>query len=251
MSKVVMVASPGDSTNIIYNALTPEIVIMESPQSRLRMARRRASRMGWTRVLGQILFRSTIVPWLHWASRKRIEEILNLAKLDRSPIPSARVIQVPSVNDASTLKLLSETKPDVVIVNGTRIISRQVLETIKAPFINTHAGITPLYRGVHGGYWALANRDRDHCGVTVHIVDPGIDTGDIISQMLIDPNTDDSFVTYPYLQLAVGVHGLRKAVTDAVSSKLSPISAPSGDSRIWSHPTLCQYIKNRVVYGVK
>ena len=40
-----------------------------------------------------------------------------------------------------------------------------------------HAGITPQYRGVHGGYWAVVNNDPEHCGVTIHFVDKGIDTG--------------------------------------------------------------------------
>jgi folate-dependent phosphoribosylglycinamide formyltransferase PurN len=251
MPKLVMLASPGDSTNIIYNALSPEIVILESPQSRFRIARRRASRLGWMNALGQILFRTIMVPWLHLTSSKRINEVLNHASLSRSPIPSAKLIQVSSVNQLSTLRLLNEIKPDVVIVNGTRIISRQILESVDAPFINTHAGITPLYRGVHGGYWALVNGDLDHCGVTVHIVDPGIDTGEILFQYPIHPSRQDSFVTYPYLQLAAAIEGLRQAVIDAPSGKLTTKPAPSGESRVWVHPTLYQYLKSRIVYGVK
>ena len=47
-----------------------------------------------------------------------------------------------------------------MVVNGTRILSRRMLESIDAVFLNMHVGITPKYRGVHGGYWALANGDR-------------------------------------------------------------------------------------------
>ena len=66
------------------------------------------------------------------------------------------------------------------------------------------AGITPLYRGVHGAYWALAEGRRDLCGVTVHRVDAGIDTGEVLAQVLIDPTPQDNFVTYPWLQVAEG-----------------------------------------------
>jgi methionyl-tRNA formyltransferase len=45
-----------------------------------------------------------------------------------------------------------------------------------------HAGITPRYRGTHGGYWVLLNNDPGHCGVTIHLVDPGIDTGSIVAR---------------------------------------------------------------------
>ena len=61
------------------------------------------------------------------------------------------------------------------MVNGTRIISSRVLDSIGCPIINTHAGITPRYRGVHGGYWALAEGHPEEVGTTVHLVDKGIE----------------------------------------------------------------------------
>ncbi|MFT4646131.1 MAG: folate-dependent phosphoribosylglycinamide formyltransferase PurN, partial [Planctomycetota bacterium] len=42
---------------------------------------------------------------------------------------------------------------DVIIVNGTRIISSKVLESMPALFINIHTGVTLQYGGVHGAYW--------------------------------------------------------------------------------------------------
>src|SRR5438093_9923670 len=53
-----------------------------------------------------------------------------------------------------------------VVVNGTRIISEAVLTASDAVFINMHAGITPKYRGVHGGYWALYNGDGEAASST-------------------------------------------------------------------------------------
>ncbi len=70
----------------------------------------------------------------------------------------------------------------MVLVVGTRIISRKVLVAVAAPFINYHDGITPKYRGIHGGYWASAQSDLANFGVTVHLVDPGIDTGEVLYQ---------------------------------------------------------------------
>jgi folate-dependent phosphoribosylglycinamide formyltransferase PurN len=72
---------------------------------------------------------------------------------------------------------LKAINPDLVIVNGTRIISKKVLSSINSKFVNIHVGITPKYRGVHGTYWALVNNDVENSGVTVHFVDEGIDTG--------------------------------------------------------------------------
>ena len=48
-----------------------------------------------------------------------------------------------------TIDELWRHSPRVVIVNGTRIIQERVLQSVDAIFLNTHAGITPMYRGVH------------------------------------------------------------------------------------------------------
>jgi folate-dependent phosphoribosylglycinamide formyltransferase PurN len=78
------------------------------------------------------------------------------------------------------------------------------LQSTSAKFINTYTGITPLYRDVHGGYWALFQNDKENCDVTVLLVDEGIDTGNIIYQFLIQPTKHDNFSTYPLLQLSEG-----------------------------------------------
>ena len=120
-----------------------------------------------------------------------------------------------------------------------------MLSSTHAPFINTHAGITPKYRGTHGGYWALYNSDPGRCGVTVHLVDAGIDTGDIVDQAPIKPIREDSFVTYPYLQLAAALPLLVKAVQGALAGAL-PSRLATGESAVWYHPGLLQYLAGRL-----
>jgi folate-dependent phosphoribosylglycinamide formyltransferase PurN len=145
---------------------------------------------------------------------------------------------------------LRDLAPQVVVVAGTRIISQSVLEAITATFINLHAGMTPRYRGVHGGYWALACGDREHCGVTVHVVDPGVDTGDVIAQARIEPTERDTFATYPLLQLVAGLPLLTGAVRAALEGTLQQRPA-SGPSRQWYHPTLWGYLVTWLRRGVR
>ncbi len=61
-------------------------------------------------------------------------------------------------------------------------LERATLAAIDAPFINYHAGINPKYRGQHPGYWALASDDAENAGVTIHLVDEGVDTGSVLYQ---------------------------------------------------------------------
>jgi len=105
------------------------------------------------------------------------------------------------------------------------------------------------------------NNDAAHCGVTVHLVDEGIDTGNIIFQQNIDvtkqdnfytyPTKQDNFYTYPLLQLAEGVKLLNKAIAAFYNQNLQSIKESEGESKIWYHPTAWQYLYNRLIKGVK
>ena len=106
---------------------------------------------------------------------------------------------------------------------------------VNIPFVNYHAGITPKYRGVHGGYWAKAEDDLRNFGVTAHLIDAGIDTGAVLYQARIAPTARDNFSTYPYLQMAAALPLLEQAARDAMAGTLKPqpVDLPS---RAWSHP---------------
>ena len=164
--RVVLLAGPGESTDVVANFLAsrvPElVVIMEDPPSRRRMAVRRAHKLGWPAVIGQLLFIAVATPILRHKGTGRVDEILRAASVDATPRePDHRV---RSINDADVIGLLTSLRPAVVVVNGTRIIAKPVLESAGCPVINLHAGITPRYRGVHGGYWALAERHPEWIG---------------------------------------------------------------------------------------
>lgn len=254
-SSIVILGGPGASTRMVYHSLAKhfsvEKVIVEEKVPRKQFLKRRVKSLGYVKVFGQILFQMGMVLFLSKRSEKRLSEIMEQNFLSDDPIESSRVINVASVNSLETIQVLQELKPRVVVVNGTRIISKTVLECIQAKFINMHAGITPLYRGVHGAYWALVKGDRSNCGVTVHLVDSGIDTGNILHQAVIEPIPEDNFVTYPLLQLAAGIPLLVSAVGEALNGKADLLPNPAGESRLWSHPTLAGYIWNRVRYGIK
>lgn len=254
-SRVVLLASDGPSTRIVYHALHERypdlVVILEEPVSRARLLQRRLRTLGALATFGQALFVATVAPALRRAGRARIEEIKRLHGLDDAPIERT-VRRVPSANSEEARAVLRELAPRVVVVNGTRIIGRDTLGCTPAIFLNTHAGITPLYRGVHGGYWALAEGRAELVGSTVHLVDPGIDTGAIVEQATFQVTERDSFATYPYLHVAAGLAPLQRAVEAALQGGLSPRAEERGlASRLRHHPTLWGYLGRRLLRGVR
>jgi methionyl-tRNA formyltransferase len=171
--------------------------------------------------------------------------------MDDSPIENQNVLYVESVNHKDTISELVKINPSIIIINGTRIISKKVLNSVKSKFVNMHAGITPQYRGVHGGYWALVDRNPELCGVTIHLVDPGIDTGDILEQKSIRSMPGDNYSTYPLIQLGTGIPLLIKNVTHLLEGRINLKSGDESNSKLWSHPTLWQYLWYRIFRGVK
>jgi methionyl-tRNA formyltransferase len=240
---------------MVFHALQSEFevctAVIEDPVPRTEFLKRRVKRLGWNRVAGQILFTQFVTPILSKSAASQATSIKKAYDLNDSPISESKVIRVPSVNSDQCIEALQTAVPDVVAVAGTRIIAGRVLASIKAKFINIHAGITPLYRGVHGGYWSLVHNDRNHCGVTVHLVDQGIDTGRIIHQALIQPSSTDNFITYPLLQIGEGIKLLKQAIREIQAGTFALKPAPDGLSQLWSHPTVSEYFGNRIRKGVK
>ena len=193
-------------------------------------------------VVGQVLFVALLQPVLRRLGARRRAAIFRCASLDTAHrAPSHRV---PSVNDDETVALLSSLNPAAVVVHGTRIIAPRVLKSAACPVINMHAGITLRYRGVHGGYWALAEQHPEWVGTTVHLVDPGIDTGGILAQTTFGVSAEDTIATYPDLHL---VHGLPllgaqmdKVMAGTALEPLPTSIAPG--SGFYYHPTIWGYL---------
>ncbi len=248
-TRVVLLAGPGYSTDIVASFLASRVpdlvVVVEDLPSRLQMARRRARRVGWLGVAGQVLFVTGLQPILRRRGARRRAAILGATTVDATHRPPRH--RVSSVNDEKTIALLHSLRPAVVVVHGTRIIAATVLDSLGCPAINMHAGITPRYRGVHGGYWALAEQHPEWVGTTVHLVDPGIDTGQILDQVTFEVTGEDTIATYPDLHLVHGLPLLGAQVDKVIAGK-RPEPKTTGiapGSGLYYHPTLWGYLWRR------
>jgi hypothetical protein len=243
-TEVVFLTSGNDLGRIAARRLAvafPGVkIIVEHPVARASIIRGRIKRFGILHVGGQLAFIG-FSRLLAFASRRRIAAIVRENDLDPHWPENCGRIEVPSVNSPECLAQLAQLEPRVILMLGTRIIDRATLAAIKVPLINYHAGITPKYRGIHGGYWAKAEGDLANFGVTVHLVDPGIDTGAVLYQARLTPGPHDDYATFPYLQLAAVLPLMEQAARDALNGKLEPqtVDLPS---RLWSHPTIWGYV---------
>lgn len=252
-----MISGPGEYPIMVYNYLIQhnlhiERLIIETPVNTKNFLIRRIKKIGAFNVLGQVLHRMLIVPFLKIESKKRLQKIKEMGQLNSKMANPDVISKVPSANSDQCLDLLRQLNPSVVVVVNTRILSTRTLSSIPAKFINIHAGITPKYRGWHGGYWALVHNDKTNCGTTIHLVDKGIDTGGILYQKNIDPTDQDNYYTYPFLQLIAGLPILKRAIKDVLNQNIQlKVPDKNNDSNLYYHPTIWQYLINRISKKVK
>jgi folate-dependent phosphoribosylglycinamide formyltransferase PurN len=103
--------------------------------------------------------------------------------------------EVENLNDDASIALLRSLNADYFFVVGTRILCQEAILTAPYGCLNWHPGILPYYRGVYCELFALYNKDYANIGYTIHFVDSGVDSGDIVWQRRITMEADDDFHT--------------------------------------------------------
>ncbi|WP_052952129.1 methionyl-tRNA formyltransferase [Paraclostridium benzoelyticum] len=95
-----------------------------------------------------------------------------------------------NINDQNFLNKIKSLNLDLIVcVNFDQILKKDIINLPTIGCINTHASLLPKYRGRAPLNWAMINGE-EYSGVTVHFIDEGIDTGDIILQEKIKIDED-------------------------------------------------------------
>lgn len=94
------------------------------------------------------------------------------------------VYEVGSLNSELAASVLRERNADLGVVVGTRILKPRTFGVPRLGSINLHKGRVPEYRGMPPGFWELSD-GADTAGVTVHFIDKGLDTGDVVAESTI------------------------------------------------------------------
>lgn len=94
--------------------------------------------------------------------------------------------------DQSLATELRRLKPELIISAGfMKILGQEVLASYIGRIINTHPALLPLFPGAHAVRDAL-QAGVSETGATVHFVDAGIDTGQVITQQQVMVEPDDT-----------------------------------------------------------
>jgi len=88
----------------------------------------------------------------------------------------------------------------IISYNYKFIISKEVIEKMRNRIINLHISYLPFNKGAHPNVWSFL--DNTPKGVTIHFIDEGIDSGDIIYQKeVIFENENEETLSTTYNKL--------------------------------------------------
>jgi methionyl-tRNA formyltransferase len=110
--------------------------------------------------------------------------------------PNVPTMDTADVNENRVVQFVKDSAPDLICINGTNLLRQPILEII--PFLrlgalNMHTGLSPYSRGGNCSLFMLLERHPEMVGVTIHHIDPGIDSGDIILSSRPELEESDNF----------------------------------------------------------
>jgi len=87
-----------------------------------------------------------------------------------------------TINSRKSLSRISKLNPDILIsIQGNQIFKENLINLAPLGCINLHTALLPKYRGLMPTFWVIKNKEK-RTGVSVFMVDEGIDSGPIIIQ---------------------------------------------------------------------
>lgn len=126
-------------------------------------------------------------------------------------VPGIARGRLDPATEEKLVAILREERVELVILAGfMRIIGPALLAAYPRRIINVHPSLLPNHRGAQAAAQALAAGDR-MTGCTVHYVDQGVDTGEIIAQQEVEVRPDDTVETLQ-ARIQVAEHALLPSV---------------------------------------
>ena len=132
------------------------------------------------------------------------------------------VYQPESVKDEALLPLLTETKPDaIVVVAYGKILPSYILRFPRYGCVNLHVSLLPKYRGAAPMQRAVMNGETE-TGVTAMLMDEGLDTGDILFAETFPIGEEDTFETVHDTSARIGGPLLCKTLAALAAGTVTP-----------------------------
>ena len=126
-----------------------------------------------------------------------------------------------SLNSIEALNELKNQELDIGIVFGTGKLKPSVINSFSKYLMNIHRGIPEKYRGLDSDLWAIYKSDYANIGTTIHLVEPELDTGEIVGQSFLELDKEMRAYKIRFYTTLLAVEISLKAIKDIKEGSFS------------------------------
>jgi len=222
-TRVMVFCASGDLQNIMINTLCRDHdvvgVVLVQAASRTQTALHKLKNLctylyppnGYRYLMARLK-----LPRFERAANRRLEALYpNFKEWQTLPV-GLNSIQVDNINQAKVIEFVESLAPDIICVNGTNLIREPLLSkgvTLPYGMINLHTGLSPYSRGGNCNLFMLLEGKPELVGGTIHYIDKGIDSGDIIATFRPAMHKDEPFEMIDARVFLEGFEQLSKAIS--------------------------------------
>lgn len=135
-------------------------------------------------------------------------------------LPPQRVFDATRLRESETLAALAELRPDMGFCGCFGYILRpELLQLFPKGCVNSHISMLPYNRGAFPNVWSII--EGTPAGVSLHYIDPGVDTGDLLAQRHVPVDAADTGQSL-YLKLERAAVELFREACPAILSGILP-----------------------------
>lgn len=128
-------------------------------------------------------------------------------------------IQPKSLRTEEIYNYIKKLNPDLIVVAAYgKIIPEEIINIPRLGIINVHSSLLPKYRGASPIHSALYNLD-EKTGISIMMIDKGLDTGDVLEQEEIEIEESDNLGTLTDKLSKLAVIPLKRAIDKLVEGK--------------------------------
>jgi len=138
-------------------------------------------------------------------------------------------IEYDDLKEATFIEKIKELEADIAVVCSFNYkIPRVLLNAVKGGFINIHPSILPQYRGANPYSHVIINNEKQ-TGVTLHFMDDGFDTGDLIIQRKMEISPRETMGTLFNRLNIIGLELLMKVLTEFEADEIPRAKQAQGE----------------------
>jgi methionyl-tRNA formyltransferase len=131
------------------------------------------------------------------------------------------VLSPPKITK-SLIDKVRNISPDYIFSTYYRqILPKSLLSTAKFSSINIHPSLLPYYRGPVPTAWTIENGEK-YFGITIHLMDEGIDTGDILVQEKYSILENETGFELYSRGMKLGYELLKNNFSEIINNKITP-----------------------------